>query len=78
MRLTTPAGQLADLRTREPPGEREMVPSCSHDDAPWEPVAVRSGVPAGAARRGAHLVFLDESGFLLIPNVRKTGRPGPR
>jgi len=23
-----------------------------------------------AARRGAHLVFLDESGFLPIPNVR--------
>ncbi len=28
-----------------------------------------------AARRGAHLAFLDESGFLLIPNVRKTWAP---
>ncbi|NGZ10983.1 MAG: hypothetical protein CV088_16640 [Nitrospira sp. LK70] len=25
-----------------------------------------------AAHRGAHLVFLDESGFLLIPNVART------
>jgi transposase len=28
-----------------------------------------------AARLGAHLVFLDESGFLLIPSVRKTWAP---
>lgn len=28
-----------------------------------------------ARRLGAHLVFLDESGFLLIPNVRKTWAP---
>jgi len=28
-----------------------------------------------AQRLGAHLVFLDESGFLLIPNVRKTWAP---
>ena len=28
-----------------------------------------------AARRGAHLAFPDESGFLLIPNVRKTWAP---
>ncbi len=28
-----------------------------------------------AARRGAHLVFVDESGFLLIPNVRRTWAP---
>jgi transposase len=28
-----------------------------------------------AARLGAHLVFLDESGFLLIPNVVKTWAP---
>jgi transposase len=28
-----------------------------------------------AARLGAHLVFLDESGFLLIPTVRKTWSP---
>ena len=28
-----------------------------------------------AARLGAHLVFVDESGFLLIPSVRKTWAP---
>lgn len=28
-----------------------------------------------AARLGAHLVFLDESGFLLIPNVKRTWAP---
>jgi transposase len=28
-----------------------------------------------AARLGAHLAFLDESGFLLIPSVRKTWAP---
>jgi transposase len=28
-----------------------------------------------AARLGAHLVFIDESGFLLIPSVRKTWAP---
>ena len=28
-----------------------------------------------ATRLGAHLVFVDESGFLLIPNVRKTWAP---
>lgn len=28
-----------------------------------------------AQRRGAHLAFLDESGFLLIPTVRKTWAP---
>ena len=28
-----------------------------------------------AARLGAHIVFSDESGFLLIPNVRKTWAP---
>src|SRR5207245_3368127 len=28
-----------------------------------------------AARLGAHLVFADESGFLLIPNVAKTWAP---
>ena len=28
-----------------------------------------------AARLGAHLVFADESGFLLIPNVVKTWAP---
>jgi transposase len=28
-----------------------------------------------AARLGAHVVFLDESGFLLIPSVRKTWAP---
>src|SRR5262249_10497919 len=28
-----------------------------------------------AARLGAHLVFVDESGFLLIPNVAKTWAP---
>jgi transposase len=28
-----------------------------------------------AARLAAHLVFIDESGFLLIPSVRKTGSP---
>lgn len=28
-----------------------------------------------AAQLGAHLVFLDESGFLLIPNVRRTWAP---
>jgi len=28
-----------------------------------------------ATRLGAHLVFIDESGFLLIPNVRKTWAP---
>jgi transposase len=28
-----------------------------------------------AARRGAHLVFVDESGFLLIPTVRRTWAP---
>src|SRR5262249_46654623 len=31
--------------------------------------------PESLARRGAHLAFLDESGFLLIPNVRKTWAP---
>lgn len=37
-----------------------------------------SGVAPGkknAARLGAHLVFIDESGFLLIPSVRKTWAP---
>jgi hypothetical protein len=29
----------------------------------------------GAAHLGAHLVFLDESGFLLIPTVRRTWAP---
>ena len=29
----------------------------------------------GAARLGAHIVFIDESGFLLIPPVRKTWAP---
>ena len=36
------------------------------------------GVAAGkknAARLGAHLVFVDESGFLLIPSVRRTWAP---
>ena len=28
-----------------------------------------------AARLGAHLVFIDESGFLLIPNVLRTWAP---
>jgi len=28
-----------------------------------------------AARLAAHLVFVDESGFLLIPSVRKTWSP---
>src|SRR6266542_3408651 len=28
-----------------------------------------------AARLGAHLVFVDESGFLLLPSVRKTWAP---
>jgi hypothetical protein len=28
-----------------------------------------------AARLGAHLVFVDESGFLLIPSVRRTWAP---
>ena len=28
-----------------------------------------------AGRLGAHIVFIDESGFLLIPNVRKTWAP---
>ena len=31
-----------------------------------------------AARLGAHLVFVDESGFLLIPSVRKTWAPRGR
>lgn len=38
----------------------------------------RAGVAAGkknAARLGAHLVFVDESGFLLIPTVRRTWAP---
>lgn len=37
-----------------------------------------AGVAAGkknAARLGAHLVFVDESGFLLIPTVRRTWAP---
>jgi len=37
-----------------------------------------TGVAPGkktAARLGAHLVFIDESGFLLIPTVRKTWAP---
>ena len=29
----------------------------------------------GASRLGAHLVFIDESGFFLIPTVRKTWAP---
>jgi hypothetical protein len=29
----------------------------------------------GAARLAAHLVFLDESGFLTVPNVRRTWAP---
>ena len=28
-----------------------------------------------AARLAAHLIFVDESGFLLIPSVRKTWSP---
>jgi len=28
-----------------------------------------------ASRLGAHLVFVDESGFLLIPSVRRTWAP---
>lgn len=31
-----------------------------------------------AARLGAHLVFVDESGFLLIPSVRRTWAPAGR
>jgi len=31
-----------------------------------------------AERLGAHLVFLDESGFLLIPNVKRTWAPAGR
>src|SRR5262245_53178527 len=31
-----------------------------------------------ATRLGAHLVFVDESGFLLIPSVRKTWAPRGR
>lgn len=32
-------------------------------------------IAAAAQRRGAHLVFLDESGFLLTPSVRRTWGP---
>lgn len=40
-----------------------------------------NGVASGkknAERLGAHLVFVDESGFLLIPNVRRTWAPRGR
>jgi transposase len=33
------------------------------------------GDKKNAERLGAHIVFVDESGFLLIPNVRKTWAP---
>jgi len=36
------------------------------------PVAANKKKPA---RLGAHIVFADESGFLLIPNVAKTWAP---
>jgi transposase len=32
-------------------------------------------IASGARRRGAHLVFLDESGFMLTPTVRRTWAP---
>ncbi len=34
-----------------------------------------AGCKKNAARMGAHLVFIDESGFLLLPSVRKTWAP---
>ena len=40
----------------------------------WKRTAVAPDIK-NAARRGAHLVFVDESGFLLIPNVRRTWAP---
>ncbi len=35
-------------------------------------------IKKNATRLGAHIVFIDESGFLLIPNVRKTWSPRGR
>lgn len=55
--------ELSEARTPSPAtGRRGDRPVEAHTLAPYK----------NAARRGAHLVFLDESGFLLIPNVVHT------
>src|SRR5215469_17449636 len=53
--------------------------SVGHWSATMQPSSTGNGTSGQAlkkaARLGAHIVFADESGFLLIPNVAKTWAP---